>query len=90
MVLGSIKYLYENLLWNKKNRSISICFFYSKLLYFIREHHPRKEVFYDMTVCHPVSRIAHIYKNIYILVFGYENGIFPDRICIYRSILVEH
>ena len=43
-----------------------------------------------MTVCHPVPRIAHIYEDIDILVFWYEDCILPDEIRIRCTILIEH
>lgn len=61
-----------------------------KLFYLIPKHHTREEVFHNMTMCHPVSGIAHINKYIYILVFWDKNCIFPNKICIYCSILIKY
>ena len=66
------------------------CMDFRDLFNSISKHHTSKEMFYDMTVCHPRSRITHIYKNIYILIFGNKNGIFPDKIPIRCSILVQY
>jgi len=69
--------------------AVSVGFFLF-LLYLIPKHHPSEEMLNDMTMCHPVSGIAHIYKYIYILVFWDEDCVFPDKIGIDCSILIQH
>ena len=70
------------------------CFIFQDYLdlfhHLISKHHTSKEMFYNMTVCHPVSRITHLDKNIYILVFWNKNSIFPDKVSVHCSILIKY
>ena len=60
------------------------------LFYSVSKHHSREEVLHDVTMSHPVSRIAHVHQDIYILTCWYESCILPDEICVDCSILVQY
>ncbi len=51
------------------------------------EHHSRVQVFSDMAVCHPFSRITHINQYINRSSFWYQDRIFPLQVLVCFAVL---